>query len=430
MGESSDTGAARAVPDFFSDPAVIADPFSYFAQMRAKCPVAKEPYHGAYMVTGYDALNELLNRKADNFSSCLSVLGPLPPLPFTPEGSDITAQLEAVREELPWSAHLVCFDGQKHIDHRALLTSLLTYKRLKQNEDYLQALADRLIDRFIADGHCNVVPQYGHATTTYAISDLMGVPEPDRAVLLEAIGAPPSQIEGDAEMKIGPDPLIALKELFDGYLRERIANPGSDLMTELVQSRFRDGTPVPFETLSNLARFLFGAGQDTTSHLISMSVRILGERPELQQRLRENPSRIADFLEEVLRFDPPVKVAYRLALVDTEVAGVDVPAGSVVTACLVGANRDPAHFAEPDSFDIDRPGLRDHLAFSKGLHACPGAPLGRMEARIAIERLLARTSEFHVSETHHGPEGARHYNFVPTYTFRSLIDLHIEFTPA
>ena len=426
----SDSAAATAVPDFFRDPAVLQDPFSYFAQMRTQCPVAREPHQDTFMVTGYDALMELLNRKGDSFSSCLSVLGPLPPLPFEPEGGDITAQIDAVRDDLPWSAHFVCFDGPKHAEHRALVTSLLTYKRLKQNEDYLAAMADELIDKFIGDGCCNVVPQYGHATTTYAISDLLGIPAADRPVLLEAIGATPSQIDGDAPIKIGPDPLIALKPMFDGYLRERIANPTSDLMSELVQSRFRDGTPIPFETASNLARFLFGAGQDTTSHLISMSVRLLGEMPELQQRLRHDPSCIGEFIEEVLRFDPPVKVAYRLALKDTELAGVAVPAGSVMTASLVGANRDPAHFEDPERFDIDRPHARDHLAFSKGPHGCPGAPLGRMEARIALERLLARTSEFHLSEAHHGPAGARHYNFQPTYTFRSLADLHIEFTPA
>jgi cytochrome P450 len=417
-------------PDFFSDPALIDDPFSYFNAMRSQCPVAREPHQGTFMVTGHAELRDLLARKGDAFSSCLSVLGPLPPLPFEPHGDDISAQLDPVRDELPWSAHLVCFDGQKHADHRTLLTNLLTHKRLRQNEDYLRGLADRLIDGFIAAGRCNVVPDYGHASTTYAISDLMGIPEADRAVLLEAIGAPPSQLDGDAEIKIGPDPLIALKDLFDGYFRERLETPGSDLMSELAQSHFRDGSEIPFETLSLLARFLFGAGQDTTSHLISMAIRILGENPELQQRLRENPDRIADFIEEVLRFDPPVKVAYRLAMTDTELGGVAVPAGSIMTACLAGGNHDPAHFDAPETFDIDRPKLRDNLAFSRGPHGCPGAPLARMEARIAIERILARTADIRISEAYHGPPGNRHYAFAPTYTFRSLLALHIEFTPA
>lgn len=421
---------ADAEPDFFSDPAVIADPHDYFARMRAKCPVARERHHGAFMVTGHAELSELLTARGDTFSSCVSVLGPLPPLPFTPEGSDITEQLNAVRDELPWSAHVTTFDGKKHLDHRTVLTDLLTYKRLKQNEDYLHGLADRMIDRFIADGRCNVVPQYGHAITTYAISDFLGIPEEHRALLLEQIGAPPSQIEGDAEMKVGPDPLIGMKELFDGYFRERLENPGTDLMGELSQARFRDGTPVPFETMSRLARFLFGAGQDTTSHLISMAIRILAERPEVQERVRAEPARIPDFIEEVLRFEPPVKVGYRLAVKDTEVAGVPIPAGSVLTASLAGANRDPRHFADPDVFDIDRERLRDHMAFSRGVHACPGAPLARMEARVAIERILARTGTIRLNEAEHGQAGARRFRFIPTYSFRSLADLHIEFDPA
>lgn len=418
------------LPDFFADPKVIDEPVEYFNTMRSKCPVAREPYQGTFMVTGHEELTELLTYKGDTFSSCLSVLGPLPPLPFTPQGNDIRQQLEEVRADLPWSKHLVCLDGQTHLDNRALLTSLLTYKRLKQNETYLKGLADTLIDGFITDGHCNVVRQYGHATTTYAISDLMGIPEPDRAILLEAIGAPPSQIDGDVAEKIGPDPLSALKDLFDGYIRERQENPNDDLLSELTHSKFRDGSAVPFESVSLLARFLFGAGQDTTSHLISMAVRILADDLPLQQRLRENPDRIGDFIEEVLRFDPPVKVAYRLALTDTSLAGVDVPAGSIMTACLTGGNHDPRRFENPEVFDIDRKGLRDNIAFSRGAHGCPGAPLARMESRIAIERLLARTSEFQLTEAHHGPAGERHFNFVPTYTFRSLIDLHIDFKAA
>jgi len=421
---------AEPVPDFFTDPAVIEDPITYFNLMRGKCPVAREPYHGAMMVTGYDAVTELLTTRGDTWSSCLSVLGPLPPLPFEATGDDIHQQLEAVRDELPWSAHLTTYDGEKHQSHRDLVTALLTYKRLKQNEDYLNGLADKLIDRFIDRGEVEVMREYAHATTTYAISDLLGIPEADRAVLLEAIGAPPSQLDGDAQVKVAPDPLAPLKPLFDGYFEARRDGDGTDLMSELSRARFKDGSEVPFETRSLLARFLFGAGQDTTSRLIAMAIRMLADDQELQARLRKDPSKIGDFLEEVLRFDPPVKVNYRLALKSTTVAGVEVPAGTVVTASLTGANHDPQHFADPEMFDIDRPNLRDHMAFSRGVHACPGAPLARMEARIAVERLLARTSGFTIDEAHHGAPGDRTYRFEPTYSFRSLADLYIQFTPA
>lgn len=418
------------LPDFYSDPEVIANHRAYYALVRAEGPVVREPHHGTLIVTGYAEALEVLTDRESVWSSACSVVGPIPGLPFTPQGSDIREQLEAHRAEMPWSEHLANLDGRKHADYRALLGGLLTYKRLKANEAYLRDLADRLIDGFIGEGHCNLVTAYAHATTTYAISDLMGIPLADRAELLELIGAPPSQVAGDAPHKVGPDPLIFMKPRFDQYLRDRLDNPQGDLMSELVHARLKDGSRPDFDAVSALARFLFGAGQDTTSRLIAMAVLFLAEDAALQKRLRGEPSRIPDFLEEVLRYDAPVKVAYRLALEDTHIGDMPVPAGTLVNICLTGASNDPRHFADPDRFDIDRPGTRDHMAFSRGIHGCLGAPLGRMEARIAIERLLARVSDIRLSEQHHGSPGARGFRFEPTYSFRSLSDLYIEFAPV
>jgi len=356
-------------------------------------------------------------------------VGPIPPLPFTPEGDDISEQIEQHRDELPWGSHIACFDGQKHSEYRALMLGLLNPQRVKANEEYLYGLADRLLDGILDKGYCNLVPEYAHAATTYAISDIMGIPVPDRAELLELIGAPPSQVEGDAPHKVGPDPLIFMKPRFDQYLKDRRENPGTDLMSELANAKLGDREP-DLDILSCLARFLFGAGQDTTSRLIAMGVKILAEDKELQQRLRKNPERLPDFIEEVLRYDAPVKVAYRIARKKTSVAGVDVPAGTILTVCLTAASNDPAHFPNPDKVDIDRGNSKEHMGFSKGRHACLGAPLGRLESRIAIERLLARTSDISISEEHHGPANARVYRFEPTYSFRSLSDLHVTFAPA
>jgi len=416
--------------DFFSDTRVIDDPKAYFDRMRAKAPAAWEPYHGCLMVTGYEAVTEVLRRQDDTFSSAVSVVGPIPPLPFKPEGSDISEQIEGCRDSLPWGAHLACFDGPKHVEYRGLMQGLLTPQRVKQNEDYLYGLVDRFLDDLIAKGHCNIVPEFAHAATTYAISDIMGIPVEDRPELLALIGAPPSQLDGDAAHKIGADPLIFLKPRFDQYLTDRQANPCSDLMSELANSSLRDGSKPDFEVLSCLARFLFGAGQDTTSRLIAMGIKILAEDKPLQQKLRQEPARIADFIEEVLRFDAPVKVVYRLARRDTSVAGVAVPAGTIVTVCLTAASNDPAQFENPEKIDIDRESRRDHLGFSKGKHACLGAPLGRLESRVAIERLLARTSDISIDEDHHGNVQSRHYRFEPTYSFRSLSDLYVRLTPA
>lgn len=132
--------------DFFSDPAVIQDPKSYFDQMRSRCPVMRETFQNSIMVTGYDEAMEMLNRRDDVFSAAMNVLGPVQGLPFEVSGSDIREVLEAHRHEMAWSDHLTCFGGQKHAVNRQLMTDLLTYKRLKANEEYLYSLFDRLLD--------------------------------------------------------------------------------------------------------------------------------------------------------------------------------------------------------------------------------------------------------------------------------------------
>jgi cytochrome P450 len=416
------------LPDFFADPRVVADPVRYFNQARAKCPVMHEAHQGTLMVTGYDAVVDVLGRRDGTFSSCNSVGGPIPPLPFKPEGEDIREQLEAHRDQLPWSAHVVSFDGEKHAVYRALLTRPLTFPRIQQNEAYVRQLVDRVIDKFIGSGRCDIVSDFARPTATYAISDLMGIPEHHRAELLALIGAPPTSIDGDPSHSSAPDPLEFLEErYFNDYIRERRATPTQDLMSELAQGRFKDGRVPEIAELSRLACFLFGAGQDTTSRLIGMTTLILAENPELQQRVRADRKRIPDLLEETLRFDGPVKLIYRLATKATTVGGVKVAAGTVVSIGLPGANHDPNHFEDPETFNIDRPRVRDNLAFSRGTHACPGAPLARMEARVAIDRMLERLADIRISEEQHGPAHARRFRFAPTYAFRSLADLHVEF---
>lgn len=417
-------------PDFFSDPALISESKPYLARLRAKCPVLKEEYFGSLMVTGYDEVTDVLTRKDGEFSSAVTNLGPTTELPFVPQGDDITDQLEATRDQIPWSVYFVSHDGKKHADQRALVTKLLTHKRLKQNEEYLYSLSDRLIEAFVGEGRCDILSQYAHPVTTFAICDILGIPEQDREKLLDLIGAPPSQIGGDAEHKTGPDPLIFLKAFFDHYIDQRAVCPEADAMTELAHARYRDGSVPTPETISSLARFMFGAAQDTTSRLIAMATRYIAEDPGLQARLRSDAKLIPNFLEEVLRFEPPVKMIYRLAAKSTTVAGVDVPAGTVLNVSLTGASNDPARFDAPEKLDPDRPNVRDHMAFSRGVHGCPGAPLARLEARVAIERLLARTSSIRLSEAHHGPENDRAFRFEQTFSFLSLSDLHIEFEPA
>ena len=176
-----------------------------------------------------------------------------------------------------------------------------------------------------------------------------------------------------------------------------------------------------------IAENLFSAGQETTVRLLGSALKVLAEDPGMQRRLREDRDRIPGFIEETLRTESPVKGDFRLSRVPVTVGGVDVPAGTYVMVLNGAANRDPRHFDDPDRFDETRPNARHHMAFGRGIHTCPGAPLARAEARVAIERLLDRTSDIAISEREHGPEGARRYRYVPTFIMRGLTELHLEF---
>jgi cytochrome P450 len=422
--------AEAPLGDFFSDTRIAQDNPGYVTEARRLCPVLREPFHGVYMVTGYDEAMEVLGAKSSAFSSACAVTGPIPPLPFTPHGDDIRDQVAAHRPQMPWTEHLATMDGEEHQKNRALLSQLLTHKRLKANQEFVARLVVRLVDGLIDEGGCEITEDFAHALSTLVIADLLGVPEEEHADLIQLIGLPPTQMEGDAAHKVQADPLAWLYDRFHAYLTDREANPRGDMMSELVHSTYKDGSRPTIERLTRLACFLFGAGQDTSARLVAFSFRVLGENPEIQDRIRAEPERIPDFIEEVLRFYYPVKTLSRLAVEPVEIGGVQIPAGSVVTVNIGGANHDPRRFQNPGEIDLDRPGVRDHIAFSRGAHACIGAPLARMEVRLALEQFLSRTRNIRISEAHHGRRGARTYTYEPTYLLSGLTALHVEWDKA
>ena len=135
--------------DFFTDQSLVPDPYPYFDHLRSQCPVLKTSNYGVYAITGYDEAS-VVYKDADLYSSCIAVGGPFPPLPFTPQGSDISAQIEEHRDEFLMSEHMVTMDPPQHSRARSLLNRLLTPKRLKENEDFMWPLADEVLDDFIA----------------------------------------------------------------------------------------------------------------------------------------------------------------------------------------------------------------------------------------------------------------------------------------
>jgi cytochrome P450 len=416
--------------DFFRDRRLTDDPYVFYEALRSKCPVSREDHYGVTMVTGWQEAVDVYN-DAEAFSSCISVTGPFPGFPVSLDGmedADLTDLILEHRDEIPFSDQLPTLDPPTHTDHRALLMRLITPKRLKENEDAMWQLADEILDDFLAPGHGEFIGEFAGPFTLRAIADLLGVPTEDRPELLERLarGTHGSGL-GNADKAMTKTPLEYLYDVFAGYVEQRRAEPRDDVLTGLATAAFPDGSMPEVGDVVRVATNVFSAGQETTVRLLSTALKVIGDKPEVQRRLREDRSLLPNFIEECLRIESPVKGDFRLSRVPTTVGGQALGAGSTVMVINGAANRDPRRFENPDDFDVERKNARQHLAFGRGIHSCPGAPLARAETRIGLERLLDRTSDIRISEAHHGAAGERRYDYVPTYILRGLTELHLEF---
>jgi cytochrome P450 len=421
-----------ASADYFTDATIAQDPYDYYEHLRSHGPVYREPHHGVVAVTGYAEVMAAF-KDTDSFSAVNAIGGPFPPLPFEPEGDDITAQIEAHRHEFPIHEHMVVMDPPAHERARSLLSKLLTPRRLAENEEFMWQLVDTQLDEFIGNRRCEFLSEYARPFATLAITDLLGVPAEDRAEFRRALGAEKPEgnrvgaLDGAA---VGLNPLEYLDDKFSAYIAERRRNPRNDVLGGMAAATYPDGSVPELLEVVRPATFLFAAGQETVTKLLSAAVQTLGDRPELQQQLREHRRSIPAFIEEALRMESPTKVDFRLARKTTTLGGVRIPAGTVLMLCLGAANRDPAKFEDPHEFRLDRKNVREHIAFGRGIHTCAGAPLARVEGRITVHRLLDRMRDITVSTEAHGPALDRQYAYEPTFLLRGLTDLHIEFTPV
>ena len=416
--------------DFFSDESLVEDPYPYFDHLRSRCPVQPTAHHGVVAVSGYEEASEIYLNNED-FSSCNSVVGPFATFPVPLEGDDISEIIDGNREVLPMYEHMVTMDPPEHTNERALIMRLLTPKRLKENEAFMWQLADRQIDEFVDAGHCEFISAYTQPFAMLVVADVLGVPESEHERFREGfgLGMTPGKLGSDRE-GMSSNALFWLDDYFAEYIEDRRKNPRDDVLTNLALATYPDGSTPDITNVVRTATFLFAAGQETTARLLAVGLKYLSEYPELQDELRAHKERIPGFIEEALRIESPVKADFRLARRHVNVAGVDIAPGTPVMLLNGAANRDPRLFECPEEFRVDRPNAKVHIAFGRGVHACPGGPLARAEGRVSIERILERMRDIRLSDEHHGPPGDRHFEYEPTWVLRGLHKLYLEFTPA
>lgn len=413
--------------DFFTDESLVPDPYPYFDYLRSKCPVVPATQLGVLAVTGYD--EALAVYKDPAFSSCVSVAGPFSGMPIAPGGDDVSEVIEQHRAAVPMAEHITSQDPPLHTRTRSLLNKLITPKRLKENEDFMWRLADQQLDTFIERGRAEFLVDYAKPFSLLVIADLLGVPAEDHDEF-RAVFASETVGELGKEAPTSHNPLQWLNDKFYAYIEDRRREPRDDVLTELAQAKHEDGSTPDINDVMNLSTFLFAAGTETTTKLVSSAVRIIGDNPGFESALREDRSKIAPFLEETLRMESPVKAHFRMARTSTTVGDVKIPAGTTVMVLPGACNRDERKFVDPDTFRADRSNVREQIAFIRGVHSCPGAPLARAEGRISLNRILDRMAGITISEEHHGPAGERRHVYEPTFIMRGLSELHITFTPV
>jgi cytochrome P450 len=357
------------------DAAFYEDPYPTYAALRTWDPVHLCP-DGSYFLTRFADLDQIYRDRTRLSSDKKQA--------FAPKfGADS-----------PLYAHhttsLVFNDAPYHTRVRRQILAALTPAVLKRMEPDIVALVDGLLDRLAARTQFDLIEEFAAAIPVEVIGNLLQVPRDERAPLrgwsLAILGALESSIS--AEQQLAGDRAV---EDFSAYLRrlvaERRRHPGddADLLTRLLQAQELS----EWELLQNCV-FLLNAGHETTTNLIGNALHLLMTHPQVLQQLREAPELIGSTVEECLRYESPNQLGNRLVIERFVVGrGVTLPAGAYLTLCIGAANRDPEEFPEAARFDIARKPNR-HLAFAAGGHACAGMSVARLEAQIAILRMVQR----------------------------------------
>ena len=409
------------------DPAVQADPFGYYDQLRTHHPVRRMPGTGFYVLTRYEDLRAVL-RDPGTFSNTLD----LEELSGE-QAKKLGALFQQRLAEKGWP-HVPTLhqsDPPEHTRYRRLLNKVFSPTRVRQMVPDVQRICDQLIDAFSEGKSAEFVQEFAFPLPGIVISEQLGLAASEIGTFrrwADAMLAPAQGLLTDEDATIRYADIEAeaqhyLAEIFQA----RKTNPTSDLISALVaaseEEEQQGERPLSMPELQNLLQQLITGGYITTADAITSAMWLLTQHPEQTQLLKEDPSMIKTFAEESLRMLAPVQGLFRKATRDVELHGINIPQGAILHVRYGAANRDPGAFPEPDAFDVTREHVMRHMSFGQGPHACVGAPLARQELVTAFERLLARLGDFRLDP---GREPERN----PGLLFYSFKTLPIRFEPA
>ena len=388
-------------------PDALEDPYELYGVLRDGEPVHRIPESDLWMISRYADLVEAA-AKPDVFSSHISAViyagqGPTP------------AVLQADPDAIGAVDVLATADPPDHSQQRKLMNRTFRHERIAELETIVRAFIEPALDRALADGTVDWMEAASVPLPIIVIADVLGMPTTDLEDLRRWGDAGVDLLSGVATIE---RMMECWQEMtgFLAYLKERLENPAEGSVTAEIANAVQAGGFNEREGVSLLLQLVI-AGSESTASLIGSATLMLADDQGLQKELRAAPERIPTFIEEALRLESPFRGHFRITTKETTIGGVTLPEGSRVMLMWGSANRDPSAFPDAARLDLERDHPKAHVGFGSGIHFCLGAPLARMETRVVLERLLARTSVFRLAE-----EGTRPRH-VPSLFVRRLAEL-------
>jgi cytochrome P450 len=382
-----------AVAEPLFDPAVVEDPFPYYEHLRRTDPVHRVAGTTAYLVTRMDLIHEVVAKPAV-YSSVSTVF-----LHHRAhdDGPGLRGVWPDAEVDTSQGSVLATADPPDHTRQRKVVTRRLSTSVMQGMEPEFRALVDGVLDRALPTGRIELMSALAEPLPMVMVARILGVDDDKAPALKEQGYASVEAISGfvsDERLRELGAPMMNVGPVVDRYLEARAAQHyDPESLIGVCGQAVEAGELTDLEAMATLFLLITAGGESTTS-LTGTGARILAERPDLQDRLRREPHLVPAFVEEACRIDPPFRGHYRTVVSDTELGGVSIPGGSTLVLVWPAANHDSDEFEHPDDIDLDRPNPRQHVGFGWGIHLCVGAPLARVEAKVAFEQLLARTKSF------------------------------------
>jgi cytochrome P450 len=334
------------------------NPFPWYQHMRETNPVSYSEEYGGWSVFRYNDVQKVLTDYS-LFSS------------------------QYMGEQQPIAMSIINTDPPRHRQLRSLVTQAFTPRRIAQLEPRITQIVNELLDKVQPTGKMDVIDDLAYPLPVIVIAEMLGIPPEER----EQFKHWSDELVGETRTP-GHNPQMEMGMYFYQKIEQRRQEPKNDLISALIEAQI-DGQHLDMMELLGFCILLLVAGNETTTTLLGNALLAFTDHPEAMEELRARPELLPDAIEEVLRYLSPVKSMYRMASKDTELGGKQIKAGDFITAWIGSADRDEEQFPDPDRFDIHRSPNR-HLAFGHGIHFCLGAPLARLEAKVALNLMLER----------------------------------------